>query len=622
MPAASAPPSPAPGPVAARPGLGAAVGPSGVTYRVWAPDHPRLHVRIQRAAGGAARLRLARRPDRYFSGRDPAGVAGDRYFYELSDGGLVPDPASRFQPEGVHGPSECIDPRSRAWRTPWTRPPWRAHALYELHVGTFTPEGTFRAAIGRLDHLRDLGVTAIEIMPVADFPGARNWGYDGVMPFAPARCYGRPDDFRELVDAAHARGLAVVLDVVYNHLGPDGNPLGRFSRGYFRADASTPWGQALDFDGPGSGPVRDFFLANAAYWLDEFRCDGLRLDATHMISDRSEPHILAEIAAAVHARGAFVIAEDDRNDPRLLRDAEGAGFGLDAVWADDFQHQARVALTGERTAYLASYEGRAADLARTLAQGWFYTGQPFAHWNRGRGRPAPHLPPAAFIHCLENHDQVGNRPRGERLEQLISPPAFRAASMLLCLNPHAILLFMGQEWAASSPFLFFTDHAGELGRQAFAARRREHAAGRQPGAGDVRDPQAPPTFAASRLRWEEAREPAHAAILALHRECLRQRAAWIGSAGGRSQWRAAAIGEAVALRCEPPGSPARLLVALLRPGLRPTPADHALLRLPAGADRWRLVLHSEEPRFGGHGVEGAEPAGPGPAAGLWEAAYR
>ncbi len=620
-PSAAHPPAACPVPVTG-PALGAVVSDRGVGYCVWAPDHSSLGVQIRRTGGGEARLPLARGANGYFRGRDGAGRAGDRYFYEFADGTRAPDPASRFQPEGVHGPSECIDGRAYAWRQDQPPVPWGNHAIYELHVGAFTPAGTFQAATGRLGHIRDLGATAIELMPVADFPGSRNWGYDGVMPYAPARCYGRPDDLRALVDAAHALGLAVILDVVYNHLGPDGNYLGRFAREYFRPDRPTPWGASFNFDEAGSRPVRDFFVGNAAYWLDEFRCDGLRLDAVNTISDRAQPPILAEIAAAVHARGGFITAEDDRNEPQVVRGPAAGGCGLDAVWADDFHHQVRVALTGERRAYYGSYRGTVPDLARTISQGWFFTGQDFPFWGRPRGAPAPDLPNSAYITCIENHDQIGNRARGERLEHLVTPRQFRAASVLLCLSPHSILLFMGQEWGASSPFLFFTDHAEELGREIFTGRQREHAAGGLPGIQAPPDPQAPETFAASKLVWPEIGDPLHAGILALYREGLRERAAWARGAGERAQWRVRELGGTLVLRCQPKSQPERMLQVAFRAEPPAAPPDDPGLRAPAGR-AWRKVLDSNEgTRFGGGD---AALSGPlpgeilGPAAVLWEA---
>lgn len=545
--------------------LGANVHAGGVDFRVWAPDHEHLAVRVRRRGNLPHRLELQRDPRGYFSGTDEHGRAGDQYLFVLPDGSALPDPTSRFQPEGVRSWSECIDPGVYPWQSAsWQRPGWRGQSIYELHVGAFTPQGTFRAAIEKLEHVAALGVEAIELMPLADFPGGRNWGYDGVALYAPARCYGRPDDLRALVDAAHAHGLAVILDVVYNHLGPDGNYLARYAKEYFDAERHTPWGQAFNLSGSDNGPVREYFLANAARWLDEYRFDGLRLDATHAIEDPSKRHLLADIAAVAHERGAFAIAEDDRNSTEILQHEDGSGHRLDAVWADDFHHQVRVALTGTRESYFRSYQGTPDEVARTLEHGWFFTGQPFPHWRgRPRGDPCRYLTPAAFVYCIENHDQVGNRAKGERLEHLVGIAAFRAASALLLLSPYPPMLFMGQEWAASSPFLFFTDHAGELGRLVSEGRKKEFATEGFK-TEDVPDPQAPATFERSKLIWDEVHRLPHAWVLELYRECLRQRAAWVReAAASREHWAVRAVERAVGIRYAPPGQPVRLIVSAL-----------------------------------------------------------
>jgi maltooligosyltrehalose trehalohydrolase len=579
---------------------GARVTADGVDYCVWAPDHRTLSVRVERqGSGGSETFGLEHRDDGYFIGRDEYGRAGDRYWFVTADGLARPDPASRFQPDGVHGPSECIDPHGYVWRTPLRRQGWQGGAIYELHVGTFTADGTFRSAMERLDHLRDLGVAAIELMPVADFPGRWNWGYDGVALYAPAHVYGRPDDLRALVDAAHERGLAVILDVVYNHFGPDGNCLPHYGAEYFHPTRLTPWGKAFNFDGARSRPVRDFFVGNAIYWLEEFRIDGLRLDAVHAIEDQSPRHLTAEIAAAVHARGGFVIAEDERNLASPLRGSEETR--IDAVWADDFHHEMRVALTGARDSYFSSYAGTPAALAQTLREGWFYTGQPFPFQDgRPRGESAADLPPSAFVHCLENHDQIGNRALGERLEQLVSPAAFRAASALLCFSPFAPLLFMGQEWAASTPFLYFTDHEGALGREVTAGRRREFA-GRWTEADNVPDPQSEETFFASKLRWRELEQRSHAAIFALYQECLRQRKTWLDrETAARGHWEAGTLERALVLRYRRKDGNDRLVVSVLHGPTRLALADDPLTR-PPGHAAWRLAFDSDSARYGASG---------------------
>lgn len=570
----------------------------GVRYRIWAPEKRRVEARIEPAGGGDARvLTLAPEEGGYHIARDSAGRAGDRYRYVLDGEGPFPDPASRAQPDGVHGPSLVVDPLAYAWDDAgWKCPPLRDLVIYEIHVGTFTPEGTFRAAIGKLGWLRELGVNAIQMMPVADFPGGRNWGYDGVALYAPARCYGTPNDLRALVDAAHAHGIAVVLDVVYNHLGPDGNYLGAYSRHYFNEERHTPWGAALNFDGEGSAAVCGFFVCNAAYWLDEFHFDGLRLDATHAILDESERHVLAQIADVAHERGAFVIAEDERNAAMIVA---ADGHGLDAVYADDFCHTVQVAL-GDHS-YREDFDGSAAELADELRHGWHYRGKVSKHHGVPRGSECAHLPPSCFALCISNHDQVGNRAFGERLHQLTSPEAYRAASALLLLAPYTPMLFMGQEWGAFTPFLYFTEHNDELGRLVTEGRRKEFARFpefRDPArARTIPDPQSIETFERSKLDWSEvAREP-HAGLLALHRECLRLRAADRAfRPATRDGWEVADIGAAM-LVLRGAGFEWKIVAHLAGASLR-----HRV----SGAG-CQCVLSTNEERFGGNGVSGFDP---------------
>ncbi len=562
----------------------------GVRYRIWAPERRQVEARILPGDGGKMRtMMLTRDEEGYHAALDAAGMAGDRYQYVVDGDGPFPDPASRFQPEGVHGVSEVTDPHAYAWGdSGWRRPPLRDLVVYELHIGTFTPEGTFAAAIKKLPCLCDLGIKALQIMPVADFPGTRNWGYDGVSLFAPARCYGRPDELKALVDAAHALGLAVALDVVYNHLGADGNYLGVYSRFYFNDDVHTTWGAALNFDGLRHAVVREYFLSNAEYWLDEFHFDGLRLDATHAILDTSSPHLLAEIAQAVHARGAFVIAEDERNLATVITPD---GLGMDAVYADDFCHSIQVAL-GDRS-YQADFTGSAEELAGELLQGWHYRGQLSMHQGLPRGSEAGHLPPEKFLLCISNHDQVGNRAFGERLHQLTTPEAYRAASALLLLAPATPMLFMGQEWGAKAPFLYFTNHHDELGRLVTEGRRREFA--RFPEFRDpetaltIPDPQSFETFTRSKLDWDERLRSPHRELLALYRECLRLRAGEPAlRPAGREGWEVTDAG-AVMLRY---GGRDRewLVMAHLA-------SASAAVALPEG--RWQILLSTNEPRFGG-----------------------
>ncbi len=587
-----------------QPGLkipGPQVLPQGVHHRVWSLDHSTLQVEIHPASGGPSRLLpLTPLEGGWHEVIDPDGLAGDRYQFVLPDGTRIADPASRFQPEGVHGPSQVLDDSGLWWTDQaWRRPAFRSLVLYELHVGTFTPEGTFRAAIEKLEYLADLGITAIELMPVAAFAGARNWGYDGVLLWAVHHTYGTPDDLRALVNAAHQHHIAVILDVVYNHLGPDGNPMPGLCSHYFKSDLSTLWGSALNYDGPHCGPVRDFFVLNACHWLDSFHIDGLRLDATHAIHDRSTPHILTEIVAEIHARGCYAIAEDNRNDARLCEPEEAGGHGFDAVWADDFHHALRVSQTHETGAWFADYQGTVEELHEILSAGWLYQGQHSESVGGPRGTPCRHLAPTAFLTCLSNHDQAGNRALGERLHQSISPAAYRALSVLLCLAPYTPMLFMGQEWAASSPFLYFTDHTPELGALITQGRRGEFAGFPEfsdPAALDrIPDPQAPDTFARSQLKWEERTAAHHAGMLQLYRECLRlRRQIPLLNHDPRRAWRTETLpGGILVLHYDGPGRSHSLLIHL-----EDKPAILPVVEICPQPET-RLLLSSNEARFGG-----------------------
>jgi maltooligosyltrehalose trehalohydrolase len=511
------------------PDLGARVlSGGGVRFTVWAPT-ARLVELLLRTGGQERRLPLSPEPDGYHTVTVPDAGPGDRYRFLVDDAGPFPDPASRFQPEGPHGPSQIVDPAA----FPWTDAGWpglrrEGLVIYELHVGTFTAAGTFDAVVAELPRLRDLGVTAIELMPVAEFPGRWNWGYDGVDLFAPSHVYGGPDGLRRLVDAAHAAGLGVILDVVYNHLGPDGNYLRAFSPHYFTDRYRTPWGDALNYDGPHSRPVRDFVCAAACRWVEEYHIDGLRLDAVHAIFDASPTHILAELAARVRAtagrRAVVVIAESDANDVTLLRSPHDRrpGYGLDAVWADDFHHAVHVRLTGERDGYYAAYTGAVAEIARAVNEGFIYQGEVSPYTGRPRGTRVTDEPAAAFVFCIQNHDQVGNRAEGERLAVLVNRDAYALASALLLLVPETPLLFMGQEYAATTPFLYFTDHHPELGRRVTEGRRQEFAAFpafRDPARrARIPDPQDETTFRRSKL--DPAERARNAPVERLYRDLL------------------------------------------------------------------------------------------------------
>lgn len=592
---------PRPGDLDDLPRQGAHFGPGGVHYCVWAPTAKQVCVAIKMPGPPERRavreLELRRQGDGFFAGHDPEGRAGDRYWLRLDQGECLPDPVSRYQPEGVDGPSMVVDPRTFAWTDHgWRRHELRDLVIYEVHLGTFTPEGTFRGAIEKLGHIRELGATAIEIMPIAEFPGDRNWGYDGAMLYAPEHIYGTPDDFRALVDAAHAQGLTVILDVVYNHFGPHGNRLRHFAPHFFDASRLTPWGDSVHFDGPSAPQVRAFFRQNLSYWIEEFHIDGFRLDATHAIYDDSHPHILRELRDEAHARGCFVIAEDERREEVLL---SSEGFHLDGAWADDFHHVIEVALIGERSTFRDLFKGSADEIAEALRRGWI------GHEPTPRGA---RLRPRQFVACISNHDQVGNRPWGDRLHQLCDPAAYRAASALLCLAPETPMLFMGQEWGASTAFAYFTHHDEQLGRDVDAGRRKDleqfapHA--REIAERGLPAPQDARTWEMSRLRWDELTEEPHAALLRLYREALRWRsAAPFGRVASFREFTAEALpGAIVALRAASPVRGDWLVLCRLHAGapvegLRL--ASHTLTTPPPGR-RWRLVGSSEDAKFGGH----------------------
>jgi malto-oligosyltrehalose trehalohydrolase len=517
--------------------FGAELAPDGsVRFRLWAPSATRVEVVIEppQRQGVAEALPMAARADGFHELVTRRARAGSRYRYRIDGGIEVADPASRANPDDVHGASEVVDPRAFEWDdSGWSGRPWHEAVIYELHVGTFTPEGTFRAVIDRLPYLASLGVTAIELMPVADFPGLRGWGYDGVLPFAPEASYGAPDDLKALVQAAHRQRLMALLDVVYNHFGPEGNYLNAYARAFFDARRQTLWGPAINFDGEGSQAVRNFFVHNTLYWLEEYRFDGLRYDAVHAIQDQSRPHILEEIAAAAHTgpgreRPIHLVLENDANAARYLHPREAAGFR--AQWNDDLHHALQVLATGERDGYYADYARRPAEhLARCLSEGFAYQGETsrFRDGHR-RGEPSGALPPTAFVAFLQNHDQVGNRAFGERISALAPARIVRCLTALLLLAPQPPLLFMGQEFAAGSPFQFFCDFGPELARAIVDGRRAEFArfsrysdpAERE----RIPDPNDAATFARSRLDWSDLDDPEHAAWLDYHRELLAIRA--------------------------------------------------------------------------------------------------
>ena len=516
--------------------FGAELRADGVRFRLWAPAARRVEVVLERAQRNGAEdsLPMALCDDGFHELVTRQAGAGTRYRYRIDGNIEVADPASRANPDDVHGASEVVDPLAFEWdEGEWRGRPWHEAVIYELHVGTFTPEGTFRAAIDRLPYLAALGVTAIELMPVADFFGRRGWGYDGVLAFAPEESYGSPEDLKALVQAAHRQRLTVLLDVVYNHFGPEGNYLHAYAPGFFNGHRRTLWGPAINFDGEGSRVVRNFFVHNTLYWLEEYRFDGLRYDAVNAIQDASRPHILEEIAAAVHGgpgreRPIHLVLENDDNAARYLDPRDATGFR--AQWNDDVHHALHALATGETDGYYADYVPRpAAYLARSLAEGFAYQGEssPF-RGGRRRGEPSAGLPPTAFVAFVQNHDQVGNRPFGERVSALVPARVARCLTALLLLAPQPPLLFMGQEFAADSPFQFFCDFGPELGRAVREGRRAEFARFARfsdPGEREkIPDPNNAATFARSRLDWSELDDPGHAAWLDYHRELLAIRA--------------------------------------------------------------------------------------------------
>jgi maltooligosyltrehalose trehalohydrolase len=491
-------------------------------FVVWAPLATTVEARLLTPTDRC--VPLTRGPGGYFRGVVDGVPPGARYRYCLDGAKERPDPASRWQPEGVHGPSAVVDPAAFAWRDHlWSGRPLAEYIFYELHVGTFTPEGTFDAVIPRLEALAELGITAIELMPVAPFPGERNWGYDGVQPFAVQQSYGGPDGLRRLVDACHARGLAVVLDVVYNHLGPEGNYLGDYGP-YFTDAYRTPWGDAINFDGPDSDEVRRYVIECALAWLTDYHVDALRLDAVHAIKDFSARPFLAELATAAHDlagrlnRRCHLIAESDLNDARLIRPPASGGFGLDAQWSDDFHHALHVTLTGERDGYYGDFRG-VADLTAAFRQGFVYTGQRSAFRRRRHGGPPNGVAAEQFVVSSQNHDQVGNRMLGERLGQLVSFERLKLAAAAVMLSPFLPLLFMGEEYGETAPFLYFTDHGDPALIEAVrAGRRAEFAAFAW--RGEAPDPQAESTFRRSILNHALRERQPHRPLWEWYRELI------------------------------------------------------------------------------------------------------
>ncbi len=601
--------------------VGAEVRDGGVHFRVWAPRRTRVEVVMESGtAAPAGPLSLERDGDGYFAGFVADVGPGARYRFRLDRDARYPDPASRYQPDGPHGASEVVDPRLFHWSDDeWPGVRLEGQVAYEMHIGTFTPDGTWRAAAGQLAALAEMGITLLEVMPVAEFPGTFGWGYDGVDLFAPYHHYGTPDEFRHFVNEAHRLGLGVMLDVVYNHLGPSGNYLREFSEHYFRSDLTTEWGDAINFDGPHSEPVRDFFLDNARHWIEEYHLDGLRLDATQSIFDRSSPHILSEIVDTVRraggARGTLVIGENEPQQARLLAPRGEGGDALDALWNDDFHHTALVALTGRDEAYYSDYRGRPQEFVSAAKYGFLYQGQRYQWQRKRRGSPTFGFARERFVHYLENHDQVANSARGDRLHRLTSPGRWRALTALLLLGPQTPMLFQGQEFASTAPFLYFADHEPELAelvRKGRAEFLEQFPSIALPDVSDaLPDPADPGTF--ERCKLDPAQRAAHRQAADLHRDLIRLRRtdAVFAARQARDVDGAVLSDSAFLLRCLTAEGDDRLIVVNLGRPLHFDPAPEPLLAPPAGC-RWRVIWSSDNPRYGGLGAPPVESDG-----GIW-----
>ncbi len=582
----------------------------GTHFRVFAPAHQRVEVVERDAVGDRVGTHHTLEPEGagYHAGLVSGLGAGSLYGFRLGDDRkLYPDPASRFQPSGPHGASLIVDPATYDWKAEAPSAP-KSRVLYELHVGTFTPEGSYRAAISELPLLAELGITTLELMPLAEFPGRFGWGYDGVDLWAPSHLYGSPDELRAFVDAAHGHGLGVILDVVYNHVGPDGNYLALFAPGYFTDRHQNDWGKALDFDGPDSAPVREFFCENARYWCEEFRFDGLRLDATQAIIDGSPRHVIADIVAAARAgrrseTSVYVCAENEPQETRVVTPLEKGGFGCDAAWNDDFHHAARVALTGKREAYYHDYTGSPQELISALKWGYLYQGQHYAWQGKQRGEPVLDFAARSFVTYLQNHDQVANSRAGSRLTRLATPSAVRALTTAWLLAPPTPMLFQGQEFDASTPFLFFADHEPELAKLVARGRRefltQFQSIARDGDRAELDDPASHATFTSSKLDPLERRNNVRA--LSFHGDLLRlRRDDPVFSSQRRERLHGASLGPRTFLLRFFGEEGDRLVVVNLGSDFLPASVAEPLLAPPPGST-WQLILASEDPKYGGEG---------------------
>ena len=590
--------------------IGAEVQTDGSThFRVWAPDPSHIALVVERPGLTLEDISMEVEENGYYSASASGAGDGTRYWFRL-DGELVPDPASRFQPDGPFGPSQVVDPGRFAWRAVQTGAISTHRVVYEMHVGTFTPEGTWRAAVEKLPELAATGITILEVMPVSEFPGRFGWGYDGVFPYAPTRLYGTPDDFRSFVDRAHALGLAVILDVVYNHLGPDGCVFARYARSYFTDRYANEWGEALNFRAPDAAPAREYWCWNAGYWIDEFHLDGLRLDATQSIHDDSDEHILSAITRQAHAaargRPLFLVAENEPQHVRMVRALEDGGFGLDALWNDDFHHSAVVAVTGRQEAYYSDHRGTPQELISAAKYGYLFQGQRYAWQKQPRGTPTRGLPPSTFVNFVENHDQVANSGDGSRLRKRTSPGRYRAIVALTLLMPGTPMIFQGQEFGATTPFLYFADHNAELaaavrkGRSEFLAQFPSLATPAMQQRVAIPDDEQ--TFQRSKLDWSESeRDPGWRRLFS---DLLTLRRRDVAFAPSTQQDIDGAVldHEACALRFFA-ASPVdeRLVLLNLGADIVAPAFPEPLLAPPAGYE-WRTHWSSEAPEYGGGGV--------------------
>jgi maltooligosyltrehalose trehalohydrolase len=589
----------------------------GVHFRVWAPEHKRMEVVIEcNEASGfnpeSKAFSLELETWGYFSGLVEEAEDSSLYRYRLESGELCPDPASRFQPKGPDGPSQVVDPAKFRWTDDcWPGSSLKGQVLYEMHIGTFTKEGTWEAATRELPELADLGITAIELMPIADFQGRFGWGYDGVDPFAPTKLYGKPDDLRRFVDRAHSVGIGIILDVVYNHLGPDGNFLLKFSKNYFTNSYATDWGTSINFDGEGSGNVKEFIAANAGYWIDEFRMDGLRIDATQNIYDSSPPsdhiftRIVRQVREAARGRATIIIAENESQESKLVRPLEHGGYGMDAVWNDDFHHSAMVSLTGRNEAYYTDYLGKPQEFISAIKWGYLYQGQRYKWQKKRRGRPALDIEPAAFVMFIQNHDQIANSGRGLRAHMMASPGRYRAMTALMLLAPCTPMLFQGQEFASSSPFYYFADQKLELTELTYNGRKKFLAQFRSLATAEMQEsilrPDDPVLFEQSKLDFSERQS--HKGIYELHKDLLRlRREDPTFRAQAKGMVDGAVLGdESFVLRFFSSQEEDRLILVNLGVDLHLDPAPEPLLAPPEGR-LWKVMLATTDPKYGGCGT--------------------